>query len=626
MKIDSILETFTTPTTDPVGNQSQQAPKFSRSDKFLEEENLDETTSGSIASVDSPVGGMQRRGKGSMFQGIKTSKKFANSATVKEDNDFAEYNDEAGMFKNNLQTVQRVSRHLEKAISDNENLPEWCQEKVAAAKGMIVAVMDYMISQHENGDVHTIDEGELKEDDLILGPGKGRKVKPGLHGKGDQPKFRSYVPPFKASGMFVSDKRGNGVCECADHDMAPIVAKALNGYASVSESNDMSDFFKNLQKTNPRFKNLRIHGDPEHDELRRQDQIERDKRRQEQEIQSKKQHLANKDKYVEQAQELKAWLNAHDNDQYADHYGTWKEWSEKSQQYNRLVRLIQSIDEKTLEEGTDTDDLANAIYYRLERQYPNIISRYGHEIVADAIMNVAEFHGGSDEIGTSDISIMCRQVVDQLKRHVNNEAANPAQQAAIAINMKKRHQKPKSEGVDEEYSPEVLAKMNKPTRDYYTKNPHMTGEKEIVSVGKGARATKVRPMNAPAPVTKKSVDPVAKASSSFNKWVSQFKEDEGQVDEKSKSQAQFRTMAAVAHNPEFAKKVGIKPSVGKEFHKADKKQDYKDLPDRVEEEQKGLWANIHAKRERIKHGSGEHMRKPGSKGAPTADALRKSAK
>lgn len=32
----------------------------------------------------------------------------------------------------------------------------------------------------------------------------------------------------------------------------------------------------------------------------------------------------------------------------------------------------------------------------------------------------------------------------------------------------------------------------------------------------------------------------------------------------------------------------------------------------------GLWANIHAKRERIKRGSGERMRKPGEKGAPTA--------
>jgi hypothetical protein len=41
-------------------------------------------------------------------------------------------------------------------------------------------------------------------------------------------------------------------------------------------------------------------------------------------------------------------------------------------------------------------------------------------------------------------------------------------------------------------------------------------------------------------------------------------------------------------------------------------------------EKRGLWDNIHAKQERIKHGSGEHMRKPGSKGAPTKDALKNS--
>jgi hypothetical protein len=40
----------------------------------------------------------------------------------------------------------------------------------------------------------------------------------------------------------------------------------------------------------------------------------------------------------------------------------------------------------------------------------------------------------------------------------------------------------------------------------------------------------------------------------------------------------------------------------------------------------GLYANIHAKRERIKAGSGEKMRKAGSKGAPTAEAFKESAK
>lgn len=40
----------------------------------------------------------------------------------------------------------------------------------------------------------------------------------------------------------------------------------------------------------------------------------------------------------------------------------------------------------------------------------------------------------------------------------------------------------------------------------------------------------------------------------------------------------------------------------------------------------GLYANIQAKRERIKAGSGEKMRKPGSKGAPTDKAFKQSAK
>jgi hypothetical protein len=40
----------------------------------------------------------------------------------------------------------------------------------------------------------------------------------------------------------------------------------------------------------------------------------------------------------------------------------------------------------------------------------------------------------------------------------------------------------------------------------------------------------------------------------------------------------------------------------------------------------GLYANIHAKRERIERGSGEKMRSPGDKGAPTAKNFRESAK
>lgn len=41
---------------------------------------------------------------------------------------------------------------------------------------------------------------------------------------------------------------------------------------------------------------------------------------------------------------------------------------------------------------------------------------------------------------------------------------------------------------------------------------------------------------------------------------------------------------------------------------------------------RGLYANIAAKRRRIKNGSNERMRKPGSKGAPTAANFKAAAK
>ena len=41
---------------------------------------------------------------------------------------------------------------------------------------------------------------------------------------------------------------------------------------------------------------------------------------------------------------------------------------------------------------------------------------------------------------------------------------------------------------------------------------------------------------------------------------------------------------------------------------------------------RGLYANIHAKRERIKAGSGERMRTPNTKGAPTNTAFKRSVR
>ena len=83
----------------------------------------------------------------------------------------------------------------------------------------------------------------------------------------------------------------------------------------------------------------------------------------------------------------------------------------------------------------------------------------------------------------------------------------------------------------------------------------------------------------------------------------------------SKSPAQHRLMQAAAHTKGgFG---GVPQKVGKEFAKADEGKKFKEG---------GLYANIHAKRERIAEGSGEKMRRAGSEGAPTAKAFKQSAR
>ena len=63
----------------------------------------------------------------------------------------SEYDDEAGMAQSNLRTMARAVDGLLKTIKNNDNLPEWGQEKIAKAEMMLVSVWDYLQSQKELG-------------------------------------------------------------------------------------------------------------------------------------------------------------------------------------------------------------------------------------------------------------------------------------------------------------------------------------------------------------------------------------------------------------------------------------------------------------------------------------------
>ena len=233
MKISNLTE-MATPSSMPDPNTA--APKFGRSDDVLES-GVGTTTSGAVATDSKPMGKMRTRGQGSMFKGISTSSKYANSrkagisediitegaikqlmmdlkqmpesefkttygmskleartelkkpkqsnvnedelseeqlrAKQKRDEIFkkakdrelgnkpqsreimakeefnGEYDDEAGMADNNLETMRRAVDGIDNVISAGDNLPEWCQEKIAVAKSMLVTVWDYMRSEEE---------------------------------------------------------------------------------------------------------------------------------------------------------------------------------------------------------------------------------------------------------------------------------------------------------------------------------------------------------------------------------------------------------------------------------------------------------------------------------------------
>jgi hypothetical protein len=105
----------------------------------------------------------------------------------------------------------------------------------------------------------------------------------------------------------------------------------ITGESPTNETvaeNDMMSFFKDLQKNNPKYKNLRIHSDPEHDELRKQDELDRQQRK---DSDAQRSMQTNADR-VEQDREILSDLKTQlaslekqfdPNYEYSDDYTLW---------------------------------------------------------------------------------------------------------------------------------------------------------------------------------------------------------------------------------------------------------------------------------------------------------------
>jgi hypothetical protein len=79
----------------------------------------------------------------------KTDAKHKKTVGMDENLDPGEYDMEGDSVKTNLHTIVRACKQLNSALGDDQNLPEWVQDKVAQAKGMMVSVTEYMLSTGE---------------------------------------------------------------------------------------------------------------------------------------------------------------------------------------------------------------------------------------------------------------------------------------------------------------------------------------------------------------------------------------------------------------------------------------------------------------------------------------------
>ena len=76
---------------------------------------------------------------------------------------------EGNFVKNQIHTMLRVLKHLEHAIGDDEDLPEWVEMKLSQAQGMVVGVMNYMISDKEQEIEHQTGQDSLMKEEFDSG-------------------------------------------------------------------------------------------------------------------------------------------------------------------------------------------------------------------------------------------------------------------------------------------------------------------------------------------------------------------------------------------------------------------------------------------------------------------------
>jgi hypothetical protein len=208
------------------------------------------------------------------------------------DADAGEYGYEGDMAKDQIHTIVRHAKDLEKILSNREDLPEWVQAKLAKIEGMMTAVDDYMETQHERGaemsqGIDMEEESTNKRDNRAEKAGRkvtkdieyDEKKKDGIHGKKrgseddkaekagrkvakdieyDEKKKEKKVDETTTSGSVATGgdapkstkggvQIGKGIYDSLNREVENMIAESMS--VNVSMTNDDNGSHKNITVT-----------------------------------------------------------------------------------------------------------------------------------------------------------------------------------------------------------------------------------------------------------------------------------------------------------------------------------------------------------------------------------------
>lgn len=84
-------------------------------------------------------------------EATRHAKKMTPGQNEQNNKDPGEYDQEGDMAKTQLRTIIDAAAELHDMLDDNENMPEWVQNKITKANDYIDSVRDYLKSEKKNG-------------------------------------------------------------------------------------------------------------------------------------------------------------------------------------------------------------------------------------------------------------------------------------------------------------------------------------------------------------------------------------------------------------------------------------------------------------------------------------------